>query len=93
MFSIVPIVTSLGLASTATTTLAQNVGGGTWNYGVGLNGTFGYSDYLHTASRHGSAVGPNKSNRDKAVADAGNWSQARYHQFPSTGLNYWWSYE
>ncbi|MCT6889157.1 MAG: lactococcin 972 family bacteriocin [Lactobacillus sp.] len=93
ILSIVTVVTSLGLAGAATTTLAKTAGGGTWNYGIGWNGLFGYSDYLHATRKHSSSVGPSTSDRNKDFASAGNWSQAKYYKIPPTGLNYWWSYE
>ena len=71
--------------------MAASVGGGTWNYGVGLTGTFGYSDYLHNSKTHSASVGRTKSDCNKVTKTKGVWAQSKYTKIPPTGLNYWWS--
>jgi lactococcin 972 family bacteriocin len=57
----------------------QNVGGGTWCYGSGIDADTGlkacYSNYHHPSNRH-SATAILQNAVDTAVADAGQWAYA-----------------
>lgn len=86
------LVLSLGLLTTGAV-FAVSVAGGTWNYGVGYTGTYGYSNYhhpsrSHTASVRNGATGITNSQR----AAAGNWAKASITKIPPTGLEYFYGF-
>lgn len=85
------IVASLFTAGVlGTTAFAASVGGGTWNYGIGITGTFGYSDYYHAKNTHSSSVA-NNGKVVRVTNVAGKWVQASITKIPPTGLSYYWS--
>lgn len=73
-----------------TAVLAASVGGGTWNYGVGYTGTYGYSNYYHPSRLHSGTV----VNGKKKVIDQqypGVWAKASITKIPPTGMSYYWN--
>lgn len=89
------LVTSLVLVVSLASPIvafAANVGGGTWNYGVGWTGTFGYSNYHHATRFHGSAIKYNTKVVASANASKGDWANSSYSIFPPTRLSYYWNY-
>lgn len=87
--TVVALVAATGLAVSGSA-LAASVGGGTWNYGVGWSGTFGYSDYLHNTKKHSASV-ENGSTVVRVTQGKGTWAQASLTKIPPTGLSYYWA--
>lgn len=81
---------SLGISTVALAATAYP-DGGTWNYGVGWNGTFGYSDYFHPSRSHTSSVrNTNTGVTNSQRASGGNWARSSLTKIPPTGLNYYY---
>lgn len=80
------IAVPLVAAPTAAYAASVVVGGGTWNYGNTLGNN--YSDYLHPTAKHSSTVICGSST-DRAVAAAGNWSNASL--FAISGCGFYWN--
>lgn len=79
---------SAGIVSASAASV--NAGGGTWNYGTGITGS--YSDYYHpykthTASVHSSGGGQKDTDR----AYGGDWAKARVSVW--NGCSYYWNVE
>lgn len=75
------------------TALAVSVAGGTWNYGVGYTGTYGYSNYHHPSRSHTASVRNGQTgviNSQRAAA--GNWARASVTKIPPTGLEYYYGF-
>ncbi|UUX34238.1 lactococcin 972 family bacteriocin [Fundicoccus culcitae] len=88
------LIVSIVFTGTALAATVYPPEGGKWNYGVGWNGTFGYSDYLQSSRRHSSTVKDNETGEsNKSIAGAGVWSQAKLSKFPPTGLSYFYNIE
>lgn len=67
-----------------------SVGGGTWNYGVGITGS--YSDYYHPSKTHTASVhssGGGQKDTDRAYA--GQWAKARVSVWD--GCSFYWNVE
>ena len=74
-----------------TNALAVWVEGGQWNYGVGWTGTFGYSDYLHSARSHTATV-KHGGRISKDREDPEVWAKAALNQIPPTGMEYFYGF-
>lgn len=69
---------------------AVSKGGGTWNYGVGITGS--YSDYLHPDKIHNATVisgGGGQKDTDRDFG--GKWAKARVSVW--NGCNFYWGVE
>lgn len=64
-----------------------SVGGGTWNYGVGLTGS--YSDYYHGNRVHTAATTHKDSPSSYGKADPGYWAKSRLTKL--SGCSYYWN--
>lgn len=80
------IVAGLGISGTA---LAENIAGGTWNYGVGWTGTYGYSNYYHGSRTHSASV-KNGNRTVKVTEGRGIWANASITKIPPTGMSYYY---
>lgn len=65
---------------------AVSVGGGTWNYGVGLTGS--YSDYYHPAYYHTATVWYTHDNYHKDDGVPGEWAKANLWRY--SGCHFYW---
>lgn len=84
------LVVGIGLSAKA---LAVSVAGGTWNYGVGWNGTFGFSYYHHPSRSHKASVRNSQSGYTNSQrAAAGNWARSSLSKIPPTGLEYFYGF-
>lgn len=90
----VVLVTSLSLALISTSSaLAASVDGGTWHYGVGYTGTYGYSNYHHPDYSHTASVYNDKTEiTNRQRAGAGDWAKAFIVKIPPTGLSYYYGF-
>lgn len=81
--------TVISLSTGIMTISAANVGGGSWNSGVGLGGS--YSNYQHLSNRHSTTVvnGKNTDDFDKSTKGPGTWAKARIFVF--SGCNFYWN--
>ncbi|MDR1473171.1 MAG: lactococcin 972 family bacteriocin [Lactobacillales bacterium] len=70
--------------------LADSVGGGEWNYGIGWSGNFGFSDYFHGSNRHSASV-KRGDDLQRAVNNPGAWAQAKLFHFPPTRMDFFWN--
>ncbi|PQF22952.1 lactococcin 972 family bacteriocin [Enterococcus mundtii] len=61
--------------------------GGTWNYGVGITGS--YSDYFHGTKRHSATV-KKGSDESYQAQGAGVWTKARLGAY--SGCNFYYNY-
>lgn len=79
-----------GSFAVSSVALAAWVGGGTWNYGVGYLGTYGYSNYHHSSKRHTATV---KNGGRTARSEGGPkaWAKASITKIPPTGMRYYWN--
>ncbi|WP_314208712.1 lactococcin 972 family bacteriocin [Vagococcus salmoninarum] len=84
------ILVILGFFATTSVVLAAEVGGGTWNYGVGWSGTFGYSNYYHGTKTHSASVESNGSINSQTKKKA-EWAKTSITKIPPTGMNYYWN--
>lgn len=73
------------------TTFAASVAGGTWNYGVGYTGTYGYSNYHHPSRSHTASVKNGKLVNSQRQG-AGLWAKASITKIPPTGLEYFYGF-
>ncbi|MBA5813371.1 lactococcin 972 family bacteriocin [Leuconostoc lactis] len=74
-----------------TVAAAAQVGGGTWYFGVGYTGTYGYSNYHHPSRSHTATV--QDGNYYSSVRNsAGEWAKASITKIPPTGMSYYWGY-
>lgn len=72
----------------STVVLAVSVGGGEWDYGVGVR--CGYSDYYHGSRKHSATV-KRGSERNQAIAYGGSWAKAIIWSFPPTRMEFFWN--
>lgn len=72
----------------STVVLAVVVGGGEWDYGVGVK--CGYSDYYHGSKKHSATV---KRGGEKNYAESagGSWARAKIVHFPPTRMEFFWN--
>lgn len=68
---------------------AVSTGGGTWNYGVGVTGS--YSDYLHPTRVHTATVKRSDMKPSMARASYGEWAKARLTSW--SGCQFFWNVE
>lgn len=73
-----------GIAASAATEYPD---GGTWNYGVGITGS--YSDYFHGTKRHSATV-KKGSDESYQAQGAGVWAKARLGAY--SGCNFYYKY-
>ncbi|EHN58417.1 MULTISPECIES: lactococcin 972 family bacteriocin [Oenococcus] len=88
---IVIVTLTVGTFGFSTIALAANVSGGTWNYGVGWNGDYGYSNYYHGSRSHWSKV-VRGSETNTSTGAAGHWSKASIQHFPPTRMSYYYGF-
>lgn len=75
--------------SDSSTTVVENVGGGTWSYG--REGTYCWSNYVHNSKRHSATV--IWGSRDtKVFANATLWARASLTGGSGTCRAYWNTY-
>ena len=75
-----------GSLTTTSAVLAAEVGGGTWNYGVGVTGS--YSDYYHGSKTHSSTVQKGDS-VDSHRVGSGSWAKSRLTIY--SGCSFYWN--
>lgn len=88
---IMPIITgivALGIGGQAVSAASVSKAGGTWNYGVGVTGSF--SDYYH-ASRAHTATTKKGTKIDKAGNPAGKWAKSRLLVY--SGCNFYYGFQ
>lgn len=73
------------------TAFAASVAGGTWHYGVGYTGTYGYSNYYHPSRSHTASVKQGKLVNTQRQG-AGLWAKTSIDKIPPTGLEYFYGF-
>lgn len=72
---------------------AASVSGGTWHYGVGFTGTYGYSNYHHPSRSHTASVKNGQTGYiNSQRAPAGAWAKSSITKIPPTGLSYYYGF-
>lgn len=73
------------------TAFAASVAGGTWHYGVGYTGTYGYSNYYHPSRSHTASVKQGQLVNSQRQG-AREWAKASITKIPPTGLEYFYGF-